>query len=93
MLGEPPDIADDVRELSWADDWTQSNNIVADNLDFAGRPVLIKGNSRLLFRDVNRLSDFSVSSACSGSRSRSREVLVGLPDVIAEPTPRSQAPV
>ncbi|MFT6392400.1 MAG: hypothetical protein ACJA14_001925 [Ilumatobacter sp.] len=37
-------------------------------------------------------SDFSVTSASSDSRSQSRQVLVGLRDLNAQPTPRSEAP-
>jgi len=107
-LGENPDIADDVWELYSPDDWTQSNDIAADNpdklaelqrlfmiegtrfnvfplddrrverfnSDLAGRPVLIQGNSQLLFRGMKRLSESSVLNVKNKSHAVTAEIIV-----------------
>jgi len=108
VLGEAPDIADDVWELYSPDDWTQSNDIAAANpeklaemqrlfmiegtrynvfplddrrverfnSDLAGRPVLIQGNSQLLFRGMKRLSEASVVNVKNKSHAVTAEVVV-----------------
>ncbi len=107
-LGVNPDIADDVWELYGPDDWTQSNDIVADhpdklaelqrlfiiegtrfnvfplddrraerfNSDLAGRPVLIQGDSQLLFRGMKRLSESSVVNIKNKSHAVTAEIVV-----------------
>ena len=107
-LGVNPDIADDVWELYGPDDWTQSNDIAADNpdklaelqrlfiiegtrfnvfplddrrverfnSDLAGRPVLIQGNSQLLFRGMKRLSESSVVNVKNKSHAVTAEIVV-----------------
>jgi len=107
-LGKSPDIADDVWELYGPDDWTQSNNIVAEhpdklaelqrlfmiegarynvfplddrraerfNSDLAGRPVLIRGQSQLLFRGMKRLSESSVVNIKNKSHAVTAEIVV-----------------
>ena len=108
VLGEAPDIADDVWELYAPDDWTQSNDIAAANpeklaemqrlfmiegtrynvfplddrrverfnSDLAGRPVLIQGNSQLLFRGMKRLSEASVVNVKNKTHAVTAEVVV-----------------
>jgi len=108
ILGEAPDIADDVWELYAPDDWTQSNDIAAANpdklaemqrlfmiegtrynvfplddrrverfnSDLAGRPVLIEGNSQLLFRGMKRLSEASVVNIKNKSHAVTADVVV-----------------
>jgi arylsulfatase A-like enzyme len=108
LLGESPDIADDVWELYAPDDWTQSNDIAAANpeklaelqrlfmiegtrynvfplddrrverfnSDLAGRPVLIQGNSQLLFRGMKRLSEASVVNVKNKSHAVTAEIVV-----------------
>ena len=108
ILGEAPNIADDVWELYAPDDWTQSNDIAAANpdklaemqrlfmiegtrynvfplddrrverfnSDLAGRPVLIEGNSQLLFRGMKRLSEASVVNIKNKSHAVTADVVV-----------------
>ena len=108
ILGEAPDIADDVWELYAPDDWTQAHNLAADNpeklaelqrlfmiegtrynvfplddrrverfnSDLAGRPLLIQGNSQLLFRGMKRLSEASVVNVKNKSHAVTAEVVV-----------------
>jgi len=108
VMGEAPDIADDEWELYAPDDWTQANNIVADNpeklaemqrlfmiegtrfnvfplddrrverfnSDLAGRPLLIKGRSQLLFRGMKRLSESSVVNTKNKSHAVTAEIVV-----------------
>ena len=108
LMGDEPDLADDVWELYAPDDWTQANDIVADhpdklaelqrlfmieatrynvfplddrrverfNSDLAGRPLLVKGNSQLLFRGMKRLSENSVINVKNKSHAVTAEVVV-----------------
>ncbi len=108
VMEENPKITDDVWELYGPDDWTQSNDIAADNpeklaelqrlfmiegtrfnvfplddrrverfnSDLAGRPVLIQGNSQLLFRGMKRLSESSVLNVKNKSHAVTAEIIV-----------------
>jgi arylsulfatase len=108
VLGEAPDIADDVWELYGPDDWTQAHDLAAENpeklaelqrlfmiegtrfnvfplddrrverfnSDLAGRPVLIEGNSQLMFRGMKRLSEGSVINVKNKSHAVTAEVVV-----------------
>jgi len=108
VLGEAPSISSDTWELYAPDDWTQSNDIAADNpeklaemqrlfiiegtrfnvfplddrrverfnSDLAGRPVLIQGNSQLLFRGMKRLSESSVVNIKNKSHAVTAEIVV-----------------
>ncbi len=108
LLGEAPDIADDVWELYAPDDWTQAHDIAAENpaklaelqrlfmiegtrynvfplddrraerfnSDLAGRPVLIQGQSQLMFRGMKRLSESSVVNIKNKSHAVTAEVVV-----------------
>jgi arylsulfatase A-like enzyme len=108
VLGEAPDIADDVWELYSPDDWSQANDIAAENpeklaelqrlfmiegtrynvfplddrrverfnSDLAGRPVLIQGNTQLMFRGMKRLSEASVVNTKNKSHAVTAEIVV-----------------
>ncbi|MGB0437635.1 MAG: arylsulfatase [Mycobacterium sp.] len=108
ILGEAPNIADDVWELYGPDDWTQTRDLAAQhpeklaelqrlfliegarynvfplddrrverfNSDLAGRPVLVQGNSQLMFRGMKRLSEGSVINVKNKSHAVTAEIVV-----------------
>ena len=105
---QPPPIEADAWELYGPDDWTQANDIAAEqpeklaelqrlfmiegtrydvfplddrrverfNSDLAGRPVLIGGDSQLLFRGMKRLSENSVVNIKNKSHAVSAQIVV-----------------
>ena len=108
LMGEAPDIADDVWELYGPDDWSQTRDLAAENpgklaelqrlfmiegarynvfplddrrverfnSDLAGRPVLVQGNSQLMFRGMKRLSEGSVINVKNKSHAVTAEIVV-----------------
>jgi arylsulfatase len=106
LLAEAPPIHEDVWELYGPDDWTQTHDIAADNLekleelqrlfiiegtrydvfplddrrverfnsDLAGRPLLIRGKSQLLFRGMKRISESSVVNVKNKSHAVTAQV-------------------
>ena len=108
LMADAPDIADDVWELYGPDDWTQANDLAAENpdklaelqglfmieaarynvlplddrrverfnSDLAGRPVLVPGNSQLMFRGMKRLSEGSVINIKNKSHAVTAQVVI-----------------
>ena len=108
LAQETAPISADRWELYAPDDWTQSNDIAAQqpekleelqrlfmiegtrygvfplddrrverfNSDLAGRPLLIQGNSQLLFRGMKRLSESSVLNVKNKSHAVTAEVVI-----------------
>ena len=108
LASEPTELHDDVWELYGPDDWTQSNDISAENPDQlrrlqelflteaarhnalplddrrterfdpdrAGRPILIKGKTQLLYGGMGRLSESSVLNIKNKSHAVTCQVVV-----------------
>ena len=88
LAAEHPDKLHELQRL-WLIEATKYNVLPLDdrvgerlNPDLAGRPVLIRGNSQLLFGGMGRLSESSVVSIKNKSHSVTAEVVV--PDSGAE---------
>ena len=108
MMGNEPDIADDVWELYGPDDWTQSNDLAEEmpekleelqrlflieaakynvlplddrrverfNSDLAGRPLLVRGTSQIMFGGMGRLSENSVINLKNKSHAVTAQIVV-----------------